>query len=47
MKDNCEGDESAPSLPVSQPKINVEEGDVTNYDKGYFVSYPKVEKNQI
>ena len=41
MKDNCEGDESAPSLPVSEPKINAEEGDPANDDKGYFGSYPK------
>ena len=41
MKDNCEGDESAPSLPVSEPKINAEEGDTSNEDKGYFVSDPK------
>ena len=27
MKDNCEGDEFSPSLPVSEPKINAEEGD--------------------
>ena len=36
MKDNCEGDEFSPSLPVSEPKINVEEGDNSNEDKGYF-----------
>ena len=41
MKDNCEGDESAPSLPVSEPKTNVEEGDTSNDDKGYFVSDSK------
>ena len=41
MKDNCEGDESTPSLPVSEPKINAEEGDTANDDKGSFGSYPK------
>ena len=40
MKDNCEGDESTPSLPVSEPKINAEEGDTANDDKGYFGSDP-------
>ena len=43
MKDNYERDESAPSLPVSEPKINAEEGDTANYDKGYFGSDPKEE----
>ena len=44
-KDNCEGDEYAPSLLISEPKINAEEGDTTNDDKGYFGSDPKeVEK---
>ena len=38
MKDNCEGDESAPSLPVSEPKINAEEDDTSNNDKVSFVS---------
>ena len=41
MKDNCEGDESAPSLPVSEPKINPEDGDTANEDKGSFGSDPK------
>ena len=41
MKDNCEGNEFAPSFSVSEPKINVEEGDVSNDDKGYFGSDPK------
>ena len=41
MKDNCEEDESAPSLLVSEPKINAQEGDTTNDDKGYFGSYAK------
>ena len=45
MKDNCEGDEYAPSLPISEPKINAEEGDTTNDDKGYFGSDLKKEKN--
>ena len=44
MKDNCEGDESTPSLPISEPKINTEEGEVVTNDKGYFGSYPKEEK---
>ena len=43
-KDNCEGDESAPSLPVSEPKINAEDGDTANEDKGYFGSDPKEEQ---
>ena len=38
MKDNCEGDESAPNLPVIEPKINVEDGDTTNDDNGSFGS---------
>ena len=37
MKDNCEGDEFAPSLSVSEPKINAEDGDTANEDKGSFV----------
>ena len=41
MKDNCEGDESAPCLLVSEPKINAKEGDTPNYDKGSFGSDPK------
>ena len=41
MKDNCEGDEFAPSFSVSEPKINAEEGDTINDDKGYFGSDPK------
>ena len=47
MKDNCEGDEFDPSLPVSEPKINEEEGDTSNYDKGSFGSDPKEEQNHI
>ena len=43
MKDSCEGDESSPSLLVSEPKINADEGDITNDDRGYFVSDPKEE----
>ena len=38
MKDNCEGDESSPSLPISEPKINLDEGDIANDYKGYFGS---------
>ena len=38
MKDNYEGDESSPSLLVSEPKINVDEGDIANDYKGYFGS---------
>ena len=45
MKDNFEGDEYAPNFPISEPKINAEEGDISNDDKGYFVSDPKEEKN--
>ena len=41
MKDNCEGDEFAPSLPVSEPKINAKERDNSNDDNGYFGSYPR------
>ena len=44
MKDNCEGDESAPSFPVSEPKINVEDGDTTNDEKVSFGSDPKEEQ---
>ena len=43
MKDNCEGDEFAPSFSVSKPKINAEKGDNVNDDKGYFVSDTKEE----
>ena len=43
MKENCEGDEFDPSVPVSEPKINTEEGDNSNDDKGYFGSDPKEE----
>ena len=35
------GDEFTPSLSVSEPKINAEEGDIVNDDKGY--SDPKEE----
>ena len=41
MKGNCERDEFAPSLPISEPKINAEEGDTANDDKGYFGLDPK------
>ena len=44
MKDNYEGDESAPSLPVSEPKINAEKGDTANDDKGYFFIKSKIIK---
>ena len=44
MKDNCEGYESAPSLPVSEPKINAKDGDTANDDKRSFGSDPKEEK---
>ena len=43
MKDNCEGNEFAPSFSISEPKINAEEGDIVNYDKGSFGSEPKEE----
>ena len=38
MKDNCEGDEFALSFSISEPKINAEEGDTINDNKGYFGS---------
>ena len=41
MKDRGEGKEFTPSYPVGEPKINVEEGEVVNDDKGYFGSYTK------
>ena len=44
MKDNYEGDEYSPSLLVSEPKINADEGDIANDDKGYFGSDPKYEQ---
>ena len=47
MKDNCEGDESAPSLPVSEPKINAEEGDTANDDTGSFRLDPKEQKSDL
>ena len=41
MKDNCVGDEFAPSFYVSEPKINAKEGDTINGDNmvnEFFVS---------
>ena len=43
MKDNGEGKEFTPSFSFSEPKINAQEGDTTNDDKGYFGSDPKEE----
>ena len=41
MKDNCEGHEFTPSLSVSGPKINAEEGETMNDGKGSFGSDTK------